>query len=214
MRKQPKFGILIAAALIATAAPASASTINFEDLGVPVGTQINPASGVGVTTGGFNYTPGPSNPSGFNDLHITNAETFWSFNGTTIGGTHDDVVLTKVGGKAFSIASFDYAGFPGGEASFRVSGVRADSTTIFASFIPDGLVDGPGGVQDFETFSLTGDWSNLVSVTWTLTGPGISGLFALDNIVVDTTVTVPEPGSLALVSLALMGVAAAIRRKV
>ena len=162
------------------------TVVDFEDLGIAVGTQISPPSGVGVTSQGFDYTPGPSNP-GINDLHVTNQESFWSFNGTTVGGTHDDVVLTKSGGGTFSLSSFDFAGFPSGnEVPFTVTGLRGDATTIVQGFAPDGLVDGPGGVVDFETFVVTGDWSNLVSVTWDHTGAGtLQGLFAVDNIAVD-----------------------------
>ena len=68
---------------------AGAVTIDFEDLGVGADTELNPDPGVGVTSHGFNYTPGPSNPSGFNDLHIANNQTIPIFvsNGTTWGGT-------------------------------------------------------------------------------------------------------------------------------
>ena len=184
--------------------------------GVAPGTQLNPASGVGVVSGGFEYTPGPNNFSGFDDLHITNQETFWSFNGTTIGGSHDDVVLTKVGGGTFSLQSFDFAGFPGGEMPFSVVGTYADTTTITQNFSPDGLLDGPGGVDDFQTFTMVGVWSNLVAVTWNHTGAGtVSGLFALDNIVVDGAAAVPLPSSV-LMGLGLLGglgVAMRLRRR-
>src|SRR5438094_604102 len=88
--------------------------IDFEDLGVALGTQLNPAAGVGVTSRGFPYTPGPNNASGFNDLHI-GSESFFPSNGTTVGGSHDDVVLTAgptVAGGKFTLVSFDFAGWP------------------------------------------------------------------------------------------------------
>ena len=110
-------GAVVLALLFCGAEQTRAATITFEDLGVAPGTQLNPASGIGVVSGGFNYTPGPNNSSGLNDLHISNAETNIpiagiAFNGTTIGGTHDDVILTKVGSGTFSIQSFDFAGYP------------------------------------------------------------------------------------------------------
>lgn len=57
----------------------SATVIDFEDLSIAVNTQLSPASGVGVTSQGFTYTPGPNNSSGVNDLHITNQENFLVF---------------------------------------------------------------------------------------------------------------------------------------
>jgi hypothetical protein len=190
--------------------------ITFEDLGVAPGTQLNPPAGVGVVSGGFNYTPGPNNASGFNDLHMGNALNVFPYNGTTVGVTHDDVVLTQVGGGSFSLQAFDFAGWPNGsEITFTVTGVRADATTITQTFTPDGLVDGQGGVPDYQTFAVTGDWTNLVSVTWVHSGPGTTqGLFGLDNIVVNESAeVVPEPASLALFGLGLAGVAGFGRRR-
>src|SRR4051794_1522933 len=104
------------------ATSAHALIIDFEDLGVAPGTQLNPSTGLSVTSRGFTYTPGPNNASGFNDLHIS-SETFWSYNGTTIGGTHDDVILRHATGAPFSLQAFDFAGFPNGtEKSFSVVG--------------------------------------------------------------------------------------------
>ena len=190
------FLTLIAAAL------SIAGVIDFEDLNVAVGTQLNTGSGVGVQTGGFNYTPGPNNSSGFNDLHISNQEAFGPWNGTTNGRSHDDVVLTQVGGAAFSLQNFDFAGWTGGEVAFTVTGNYAGGGSITERFVPDGVSDGPGGQADFQTFTVTGNWTNLASVVWVHTGAGTNqGLFSLDNINVNAT---PEPASFSVLGLGLI----------
>jgi hypothetical protein len=185
--------------------------VDFEDLGVPSGARLmTPPPGTGVVSAGFNYTPGPvTGSSGFNDIHISNGMLGDSFNKTTVGITHDDVILTKVGGGTFSLYRFDFAGFPmNKEVPFEVSGVRADSSTITQYFTPDGLVDGDvvEGVDDFQTFYLDGNWTNLKSVTWTHTGYGYGtdrGLFALDYIGVDQK-EVPEPSTITLLGLGIL----------
>ena len=187
--------------------------VDFEDLGVPWGTRLpTPPPGIGVVSGGFNFTPGPIfGSSGFNDIHISNGMLGDSFNGTTVGITHDDVVLTKEDGETFSLYRFDFAGFLlNKEIPFEVTGVREDSSIITQAFTPDGLVDGDvvGGADDFQTFYLDGNWTNLMSVTWTHTGYEYGtdrGLFALDYIGVGQTKEVPEPSTITLFGLGILG---------
>jgi len=184
--------------------PAKAVTIiDFEDFGVTVGTQFDPDDGVGITTQGvWTYTPGPNNDSGFNDLHIAwDSPPTAPSNGSTIGGTHDDVILSRTDGQPFSLISFDFAGFtPGGEVPFTVIA----NTGSIANFTPDGIVDGVGGAIDFENFVLPAGFTNITSVIWNHTGSGtIAGIFALDNIVVDA---VPEPTTVALAALGLLSI--------
>jgi hypothetical protein len=200
MNKKSIGSLAIMMAVCATSA--HAVIIDFEDLGVAPGTQLNPASGVSVTSRGFSYTPGPNNASGFNDLHIS-SEGFWSYNGTTVGGTHDDVILRKATGAPFSLQAFDFAGFPiNSETSFSVVGNLVGGGVVSANFTPDGITDGIGGAVDFQKFTLGAGWTNLDHVTWTHSGAGTnSGLFALDNIVVNQ---IPEPGTLALLAVALI----------
>ena len=191
----------VAVAFAAGVTPsAQAAVITFDDLGIGVATQLSPAEGVGVVSNGFTYTPGPDDNSGFNDLHIDNGE-IGPWNGTASGGTHDDVILAKQGGGTFSIQSFDYAGFAGGEVPFRVVGNLSGGGQLFASFSPDGVSDNNGPDTDFETFLFGPDWTNLESVVWHHTG-GVSGIFYLDNIEVDQ---VPEPMTLTLMGLATAG---------
>jgi|CXWL01.1.fsa_nt_gi hypothetical protein len=205
-------GAVILALLLCGAEQARATSIDFEDLGVTLGSRrdILPA-GTAVTTGGFLFTPGPMNGSSFNDLHISNQfpgdsnRPVDSFNGTTVGITHDDVILTKVGGGTFSLQSFDFAGFPlNKEVPFLVTGVLGvlGDPEITKTFIPDGKVDGVGVVADFQTFYLDNDWTNLVRVTWKHTGYGTDrGLFALDNMIVNEPKTIPEPSTIILLGL-------------
>ncbi len=213
----PIVGGLVLAMLFCGAGQARATNIDFEDL-LPLaatGTEHILAPAMGVATGGFYYTPDPARGDSFNDLHISNAEINSSYNESIVAITHNDGILTKVGGGVFSLQRFDFAGFPTDkEVSFTVTGVRDGFPTITQHFnlnilscladcLVDGKVDGKGGVDDFQTFYLDSNWTNLMSVRWTHTGDGTirSGLFALDNIVVNEPKTVPEPSSITLLGL-------------
>lgn len=186
----------------------SITMVDFEDQGLTDNTHFNTKNGIGVISGGFYYTPGLiiANLSKSDDLHIVkgNASFPSPYNGTTVGVTHDDVILKKVDGGLFSLQRFDFAGYPTNkEVSFTVTGDRAGTSQIIQSFTPDGKVDGMGELPDFQTFYLVGDWTNLKSVTWTHMGYGTDdGRFALDNLVYQTMV-VPEPSSVTLLSLGI-----------
>jgi len=176
---------------------------------IPPDQQFSPAEGIGITTRGFNYTPGPLNRYGYNDLHIANQHTtltplnvYFPYNGTTIGGTHDDVVLTHEDALPFNLFQFDFAGYMTGglvvyENQIKVIGTYAGGGTVMETFTPDGTVDGMGGVADFQTFALASGegWYNLTSVIFEhLNGAPkdlaiTQGSFALDNIQVQV---VPE----------------------
>jgi hypothetical protein len=209
----PIVGAVVLALLFCGAEQTRAATITFEDLVVPfgitIGTQKVFDPGTGVVTGGFYYTPDPLRGWSYNDLHISNAMPDRSFNGTTVGITHNDGILTKVGGGTFSLQRFDFAGFPqNAEVPFKVTGVLADLSTITQHFAPDRLVNGVVGVidDDFQTFYLDSTWTNLVSVRWTHTGARtITGLFALDNLYVDQYASVPEPSTITLLGLGILG---------
>lgn len=166
-------------------------------------TQFDTWEDIGIINYGYRYDPGPNNNAGLNDLHIANqltsvtgAGVYWPYNGTTVGGTHDDVALTRADGLPFHLFQFDFAGIftatQAYETTLTVTGEYAGGGTVMDTFTPDGLVDGMGGASDFQTFQIaTGEgWYNLTSVTFEQSGAGtFSGLFALDNIHVQV---VPE----------------------
>ena len=208
-----------AALLLAAASPArlSATTITFDDPGVGAGSRLVMPAGVGVVSFGFNYTPGPNNASHFNNLILDN-NSIGPSDHSTVVGSHDDAVLTRVGGGTFSLLQFDYAGFKFGEVPFSVVGSIFGGGNITANFTPDGISDNTGPLVDFETFSLGAGWTNLTDVTWNVTGEdSVAGLFYLDNITVDEEAAspsaVPEPGTLLLCGTGILGLARHRRAK-
>ena len=220
----PIVGGLVLAMLFCGAAQARATSIDFEDLGVAIGSRLDivpsPSTippGSGVISRGFSYNPNPANGYDSNDLHISNQKSGDSFNETTVAITHDEGILKEKDGGLFSLQSFDFAGFPlHKEVSFTVTGFRDGFLEITQHFnlislsclvdcLVDGKVDGMGGYPDFQTFYLNSNWTNLRSVTWKHTGYGTTtGLFALDNIVVNKYTTVPEFSTITLLGLGLL----------
>ena len=170
--------------------------VDFEDYGLPPGEVIDFGNGETWISGGFAFTPGP-NPDE-NESHVGNAVDFWGYNGTHVGLWHNDMVLTREGGGPFNLVSFDFSGVP---TDFEVPfTVTAQPGNVVANFSPDGLVDGPGGVEDFETFFLPVGFANITGATWVHTGGAtLFGLFAIDN------VSVPEPETLSLLALGALG---------
>ena len=187
--------------LLALASPAATggAIADFEDYGLPPGEVID-FGGATWTSGGFAFTPGPIPDD--NESHVGNAVESWGYNGTHVGVWHHDMVMTREGGEAFDLFSFDLSGFPiDHEVSFTVT---AQPGNVVANFTPDGLVDGPGGVGDFETFILPEGFKNITSATWEHTGgETLIGLFVLDNIAMQGGQAVPAVSEWGLLIMAL-----------
>lgn len=115
-------------------------------------------------------------------------------------GVGESLMFSLTSGGLFDLVSVDLA-----EYSTVVPeavlvpfvGYYADGTTVTTSFLTDGIIDGPAGARDFETFHFGPEFSGLTRVEIPSYG------WSLDNVVV----VIPEPstGSLLVLGVALAG---------
>jgi hypothetical protein len=148
-----------------------------------------------------------------------------SYNGTTTlgyeSGRGSPITMSALDGTLFSLLSLDAAEFyaPNNpdrpNADFlEIHGFHADGHESVWSLALDGVVDGPGGLVDFQHFVLPSFFVDLLQVTFIgVQGNGAAGGVNLDNIEIFQSSSVPEPGTLGLMGLALAGVAAFRRRR-
>lgn len=93
----------------------------------------------------------------------------------------------------FDLISFDAAEFGSlGPTLLTVVGWKPMAGTVTNLFTTDGINDGTGPLQDFQTFNLDSSFVNLFRVD-------IYGRFSLDNVVISS---IPEPSTSALLFLA------------
>jgi hypothetical protein len=197
-----------AAALALASATSSAALIGFEDLAV--GPGVNSIGGDRVSTG-FSFD------SSANHTHLSN-NSFDGNSGSTFLVVDDfdganTLTVAQVGGAAFSLISVDLGEWnPGGGLASQITltGQVLGGGTVQTILALDGVVS-VGGSNNFQTFALGGGWSNLFSVTFDATAGTGSLYWALDNVLTGDANAVPEPTTLALVGLGMLGLAA--RRK-
>lgn len=219
MRKM--IGVLIVAAVIAflpDTALATLVTIDFEDLVIPPNDQVALPPGVSQDSGGFTFTPGPNDDSLLNDLHFHNEDGF-GLNGSQNLGTHDDVVMTRVGNGTFSLLGFEFQGNITEAEQVLVYGVRQGGFAFTAAFLTDVAPSPVGIVVAYDLFNASDAlpptiFTDLISLTWEVSPGDTNGFngFFLDNIRVeiDANGQVPEPAGFTLL---LAGLAALYRRR-
>jgi hypothetical protein len=184
-----------------------ATVINFEDIAVPVGTASIVSSEI---SDGFLFT----SPS--DHFHLLNQVTPFADSGSTNLFIHDNgganagnsMTMTQVGGGTFSIniawLSEGFIGF--GAATVHVVGNIFGGGTVTTDFRLDGIIDGPGQVNDFQTFNFGANWTNLASVNFTGVGGTVNEhAWSIDNIEVNAPVPEPETYGMMLAGLGLMG---------
>jgi hypothetical protein len=90
-------------------------------------------------------------------------------------------------------------------------GEKADGGSVSTTFVLDGLIDGPGGLDDFQSFALGSEWTDLVRVDFV--GLNFDELemefnsygFAMDNIeLAPAPAAVPVTKALGLTAMATL----------
>lgn len=171
-----------------------------------------------VTTQGFTFTPPASNS-------ISSCAGLLSYlgsNGTTsilidIDTSLDStLMMEQSGGLPFTLVSFDVSELWVDQAnrteatSIFVEGLLQGGGTVDTTFDLDLVIDGPGGVADFESFVLPATFVDLASVSFEGQGPSNSTRYLIDDI---EAVPVPEPSTGLLGGAALVALGARRRQR-
>ena len=182
------------------ASSANAVIIDFEEID---NTGGNAFSGSSLDTQGFNLSN--SAGSAYAILHWGLGD---SFNADVDGVTYSHnyggstSTLTQLGGGAFDLNSIDFGNVYNNRPyaqEFEVNGFYEAGGGISTTLTSDEFAG-------LETFTF--NWEGLSSVTWT----EISGTWLqLDNIVLNASV--PEPSTLALFGLGLLGLSLSRKKK-
>lgn len=203
--------LLATIASLAICGSVQAAVIGFEGssaAGNPIITSYSEA--------GFQFTSG--------HMHLIDPNSGFASNGTQslgeeAGNLGQTITMSLIGGGTFSLQGLDVAEIFIGNStlypnatSLHLIGNLFGGGTVTADLGLDGILDGPGGADDYQTFTLSG-FSNITSVVFEgFLATGARGGYMMDNLLVNNA-TVPEPGTLALVLLALAGATAGTRRK-
>lgn len=206
MRLRSKLFLLAAISLSMIPSTARADTITFDVPVSPGAVQIS-----STTFQEFTF----SSVDSFNHVlsgHFSNAV---SHNGTSflvVSPNPTGALVMINGGAGFSLSSFDADTFTHilGATTITLTGSFVGGGTITQAFTTDAIGDGPGGVADFQTFSLVG-FANLSAVQFSSVTPRV---FAIDNInATSSTAPVPEPAAMFLLGSGLTGLGALVRRR-
>lgn len=202
----------------ALAPVAQAALVTFDDV-VP-GTFL--VDGGPVTSGGFTFTAGTASSGGL--VETTGALGAPDNDGTQALGMYFDssVTMSRIDGLGFALVGLDFSAINFGQAGGQLvmQGLRADGVgTIQVS--QNYAFDASGGFK-FATLGagdLGGLASNLLQsvnfsgCTFDGSGACVGPTFQnFNNFALDNIRAIPEPGSLALVALAL-GLAGVARRR-
>ena len=211
-----RYHLLVAAAaacLGLTTTPALADTATFDDI-PNTGNAVQSGT---VTSGGMNFTGAHYHIIDSADARLVrNASTSY-LAAEAAGALGKPVTFALASGGLFTLNSVDVAELwlPGNNLNdFQdvvFSGIQQGGGLLSLTFTLDGLRDGAGGIDDFQTVLFAG-WTNLQSVT--VTGRNANGAFgdySIDNIVFNGAV--PEPSAWLLMILGFGTVGAAMRRR-
>jgi|ERR1043166_6609876 hypothetical protein len=110
---------------------------------------------------------------------------------TGSGSAGGPISFSFLNGSHFSLLSVDLAEYSTVVAGHPVTflGIRGDGSLVTNTFNLDGVIDGTGPLADFQTFSFSSEFTDLVQVDIR------SQTFSMDNVLV----SVPEPSIACLV---------------
>ncbi|MAE61742.1 MAG: hypothetical protein CMJ49_10355 [Planctomycetaceae bacterium] len=217
----PRAGAMWTAGLLAClwcVSSTSAAVIDFESAppGTPAGNGCA-SHGLTMTTQGFVFTAVSPGSNGL--LTCDGTDPNIGSNGTHTlldNNSAPDFDFQATSGLAFDLISLDVgellASIPARNATqIGVGGFPfGGGSPLVAVFNLDGIVDGPGGSADLQTFTLPTTFTNLAKAKVTFTLGGIqSAEFLVDNINVRT---IPLPSGMMLGASALFGVGLMRRR--
>lgn len=193
---------MLAAAVLAASAAAQAAVITFDPL-ASVSTQLLPAYAEAGYDFGSNAAEGFAS-WGTSEIHYAGSAAL--FNAADGGFT----TLSRTGGGLFSLDSIDLSevykedSYPGT--------TLVTFTAVFADFSQTTFTVALDNVFGFQTHSFAGLFEDVLQVSWLQQGPAFH---QFDNLVLrddGDEAAVPEPGTLALLGAALVGLAASSRR--
>ena len=188
---------------------ANADVIQFEGI-APDGFELR-WDNAGISTyteAGFDITTNDnfqaffeSGTYGANGLSGASGDALFYQNVTTL------FTITETGGGLFGLASLDAGGLFSGSGSVQVTGYLSGGGTVQTLL---DLVNFSVTAGVLPTFTFDGAWNDLTAVDLLRT----SGNFiAFDNITLTRSVSVPEPGTLALLGIGLFGMGLSRRRR-
>ena len=202
-RLTPLLAALLATFALAPTTPARADTFVFDFENIPFGATtpaIEPADSVGSFTATFTS---PQDPSGF---QVYNAAPgfYQTLSGQYLAANRPGNALDIMFPSALSGLSVDF---------FLYGGATALDYTVL-----DGGVDGTLVATGSASATITDDYGvegllsfNATAFDTIILSPEPGDILAIDNLTV-TTEQVPEPASIALLGLGLLGVSIARRR--
>lgn len=207
----PLHPVLAGIAALSLAGAANASVVTFDDLPVS-GNDIFTF----VSSGGFDFNGDHFHIIDTPDSRIVGNGTQF-LGAEAAGGLGKAVTMTQAGGGLFSLDGLDVAElWRAGEPlndfyQVSLTGNQFGGGVLSSLITLDGIADGPGGANDFQTIAL-GGWTNLMSVTITgINANGAFGDYSIDNLLVNV---VPEPGTYALMLAGLGLVGFMARRRI
>lgn len=167
--------------------------------------DFNQLTGSGLQSRGYHYEE-----DGF-QLDTTGSQGFYSIHSNdyrydgSVGFFNDTIDgitrLTKIGGGLFSLDSIDMDSLNGGyQVTVNFIGTLLNGSTVSTSFRTN-------AANNLQTFDFGTSFDNVTSVAWTQASP----YHSFDNIVVNAA-QVPEPGTVAMLGLGLLGVFASRRK--